>query len=134
MILIGTSTVIYLWLPFAAVIFAGIGNALFYIGGGTISLSLIPRKATAPGIFVAPGALGVLVGTLLGKSGNFSAWPLLLALIGLSTGFIDIGFRSGCGYSRMAVVSIFLSAKRQEDADVIGCYEQLLLPAWIAHI
>jgi FSR family fosmidomycin resistance protein-like MFS transporter len=71
MILIGTLTVIYLWLPFAAVIFTGIGNALFYIGGGTISLSLIPRKATAPGIFVAPGALGVLVGTLLGKSGNF---------------------------------------------------------------
>jgi FSR family fosmidomycin resistance protein-like MFS transporter len=80
LILTGTSTLIFVPLPVAGIIIAGIGNALFHIGGGIVSLNLTPRKATAPGIFVAQGALGVLVGTLLGKNGNFTAWPFLLAM------------------------------------------------------
>jgi len=43
-------------------------------------LNLTPKKATAPGIYVAPGALGLLVGTLLGKGGQFVAWPFILIL------------------------------------------------------
>jgi len=43
-------------------------------------LNLTPKKATAPGIYVAPGALGLLVGTLLGKSGQFIVWPFILIL------------------------------------------------------
>jgi FSR family fosmidomycin resistance protein-like MFS transporter len=69
--------------PIAAIVLAGIGNAFFHVGGGVISLNLTPQKATAPGIFVAPGALGLMAGTLLGKNGDFSAWPFLLALAGL---------------------------------------------------
>jgi len=80
LILTGISTLILPPLPVVAVVIAGIGNALFHIGGGIISLNLTPHKATAPGIFVAPGALGVLVGTLLGKNGNFTVWPFLLAM------------------------------------------------------
>jgi FSR family fosmidomycin resistance protein-like MFS transporter len=80
LVLTGLSTLIFLPLPVVAVVTAGIGNALFHIGGGIISLNLTPRKATAPGIFVAPGALGVLAGTLLGKNGNFAAWPFLFAM------------------------------------------------------
>ena len=80
LILTGVSMLIFLPLPVVAVVIAGIGNALFHIGGGIISLNLTPRKAAAPGIFVAPGALGVLVGTLLGKNGNFIVWPFLLAM------------------------------------------------------
>jgi len=57
---------------YLAVLFAGIGNALFHIGAGTIALNLTPKKATAPGIFVAPGALGLLCGTLIGKAGLFN--------------------------------------------------------------
>ena len=62
--------------PLYAIILAGIGNALFHVGGGTISLNLTKNRASAPGIFVAPGALGLLIGTLYGKSGSFTAWPL----------------------------------------------------------
>ncbi len=83
-IITGISTVIFLPLPVAAVIFAGVGNALFHVGGGIISLNLTPRKATAPGIFVAPGALGLMAGILLGKSGHFTAWPFLLVMAVLS--------------------------------------------------
>ncbi len=74
------STVFIVPVPAAAVVIAGIGNALFHVGGGVVSLGLTPRRAAAPGIFVAPGALGLMVGTLLGKSGHFVAWPFLIGL------------------------------------------------------
>ena len=50
--------------PLYGIILAGTGDALFHVGGGTISLNLTKNKAAAPGIFVAPGALGLLLGTL----------------------------------------------------------------------
>jgi len=67
--------------PFIAGSIAGIGNALFHVGGGIISLNLIPKKATMPGVYVAPGALGLMIGTLIGKGGHFVAWPFLILLI-----------------------------------------------------
>lgn len=67
--------------PLVAVIIAGFGNALFHVGGGTISLNLMRNKATAPAIFVAPGAIGLLFGTLIGKSQNFSIWPFILIIL-----------------------------------------------------
>jgi MFS transporter, FSR family, fosmidomycin resistance protein len=79
-ILVGISAFIFLNFPVLAIVLAGIGNALFHIGGGSISLNLTPQKASAPGIFVAPGALGIMIGTLLGNSGQFVAWPFVLAL------------------------------------------------------
>jgi MFS transporter, FSR family, fosmidomycin resistance protein len=66
--------------PLYAIILAGIGNALFHIGGGIISLNLTKNRAAAPGIFVAPGALGLLIGTLYGKSRSFTVWPLLIII------------------------------------------------------
>ncbi|MGB9762422.1 MAG: hypothetical protein ACPLW7_00165 [Minisyncoccia bacterium] len=79
-VLIVISAITFLSFPIVAIIFAGLGNALFHIGGGIISLNLTPKKASAPGIYVAPGALGLLAGTLLGKSGQFIAWPFILIL------------------------------------------------------
>lgn len=79
-VLIGISAITFLSYPTITIVFAGLGNALFHIGGGSISLNLIPKKASAPGIFVAPGALGLFVGTILGKNGQFIAWPFILIL------------------------------------------------------
>lgn len=69
-----------------AIILAGLGNALFHVGGGSISLNLTPKRATAPGIYVAPGALGLAIGTVIGMGGYFIGWPfvLLLLLAGLA--------------------------------------------------
>jgi len=80
-VLTGLSALTLLSSPIIAIILAGLGNALFHIGGGCISLNLTPKKAAAPGIFVAPGALGLLVGTLLGKNGQFIIWPAILILV-----------------------------------------------------
>lgn len=80
-LLTGISAVTFSFIPLFAIISAGIGNALFHIGGGTVSLNLTPKKASAPGIFVAPGAIGLLVGTMMGKGGSFVAWPFILLLL-----------------------------------------------------
>jgi MFS transporter, FSR family, fosmidomycin resistance protein len=67
--------------PLLAVVTSGIGNAFFHAGGGHASLELTRGKAALPGIFVAPGALGLTVGTLIGKSGGFTSWPFLILLL-----------------------------------------------------
>jgi MFS transporter, FSR family, fosmidomycin resistance protein len=79
------AAIIFSFAPVLAIVLTSIGNALFHVGAGSISLNLTPRKATAPGIFVAPGAIGILVGTLVGKTGSFVAWQfaLLLAILGI---------------------------------------------------
>jgi FSR family fosmidomycin resistance protein-like MFS transporter len=69
-------------LPLLAAVTAGVGNAIFHVGGGIASLNLAPGKAALPGIYVAPGALGLMIGTLVGKSGGFVAWPFILLLVG----------------------------------------------------
>lgn len=50
----------------------GIGNALFHVGGGVGTIRedrAGSRKGQDLGVFVAPGALGLYIGTLLGKQG-----------------------------------------------------------------
>jgi MFS transporter, FSR family, fosmidomycin resistance protein len=74
----------------AVAVFAGLGNALFHVGGGSICLNLTPRKAAAPGVFVATGAIGLFAGTMLGKAGLFSAWPALAALAALCLAMLVI--------------------------------------------
>lgn len=83
MMLVAMSTLM-LDAPLAAVIVTGIGNALFHVAGGQVSLELDFGKATLPGIFVAPGALGVTVGIMIGKSGSFISWPFEIILLVLA--------------------------------------------------
>ena len=66
--------------PLITVILLGFGNSLFHVGGGVISLNLTPKKATAPGIYVAPGTIGLFVGAIYGKSASFSIIPFFLLL------------------------------------------------------
>lgn len=77
--------------PMLAIIFTGLGNALFHSGGGYISLKMGNGRAKLPGLFVAPGAIGLFLGTYWNKipnSENFVLIFLLLISIGLMT-FIE---------------------------------------------
>lgn len=66
----------------AAAIVAGLGNALFHIGGGYEILSGCPRSAGPLGLFVSPGAFGIYFGTLLGKRALLTLWlPGILLLV-----------------------------------------------------
>lgn len=73
-------------LPLAAICLAGLGNALFHVGGGSICLNLKPGSAGPAGAYVAPGAIGLFIGTLVGKGGYFHAWFFILLL--MSAGII----------------------------------------------
>jgi MFS family permease len=84
LILIATA---YLFLnnPLTAILIASIGNALYHVGGGSLVLSLNERKATYIGVFVAPGVLGLTIGSLLSVSNSdVYNWILPVLLLGVS--------------------------------------------------
>jgi len=62
-----------------AVVVAGLGNALFHVGGGVVSAAAAPGRATTLGFFVAPGAAGLALGIVSGRAGD-PVWPFAVAL------------------------------------------------------
>ncbi|MCL2723726.1 MAG: hypothetical protein FWD69_04745 [Polyangiaceae bacterium] len=67
---------------------AGIGNALFHLGAGASVLRFSGAHATPAGLFVAPGALGLGIGSWMGKTGIGPTWPLI-ALVLLALPLVD---------------------------------------------
>jgi len=65
-------------IPILAIILIGVGNAIFHIGLGVVSLSVDPKKAAVPGIMVSTGAFGLLVGGLISATKQF---PLVETII-----------------------------------------------------
>ena len=51
-----------------ACIAAGLGNALFHLGGGIDTLNECGEKCGKLGVFVSPGAFGIFFGTKLGRA------------------------------------------------------------------
>ncbi len=51
----------------------GMGNSLFHVGGGTRTLLNADRKAGPLGVFVAPGCIGLVLGTLFPQFGTVFA-------------------------------------------------------------
>jgi MFS transporter, FSR family, fosmidomycin resistance protein len=74
--------------PFIAVGFAGLGNAFFHVGGGAVTLMLAPGRARAPGLFVAPGALGIAIGAMIGRNGPVEPVLFLCLLFAALTAVI----------------------------------------------
>jgi FSR family fosmidomycin resistance protein-like MFS transporter len=76
------SLTFFISLPIISIVIIGLGNALFHVGAGTIGLNLTPKKATAPGILVAPGAIGLFLGTIIAKFYGFSLLiPTIISFI-----------------------------------------------------
>ena len=67
----------------AAVVAAGLGNAVFHVGGGVTAAAVAPGRATPLGLFVAPGAAGVAAGIAVGRAGG-PAWPFVVAMLALT--------------------------------------------------
>jgi FSR family fosmidomycin resistance protein-like MFS transporter len=55
-------------LPIMAALAAGVGNGMFHVGGGIDVLNLSRKKSGLLGIFVAPGAFGLYIGTKIRKA------------------------------------------------------------------
>ncbi|MCI8328621.1 MAG: hypothetical protein HFG02_03115 [Oscillibacter sp.] len=66
--------------PAAMAVTAGVGNALFHLGGGIDVLNGGGKRAAALGVFVSPGAAGLALGGLWGRG---DAPPLWLGPLGL---------------------------------------------------
>ena len=64
--------------PVALCLAAGIGNALFHIGGGTDILSISGSRAGLLGVFVSPGAFGLFTGAMLKE--HASVQPVCMAV------------------------------------------------------
>ena len=77
---------------FVALLMAGIGNALFHVGGGSLVLSIKSKTATWAGLFIAPGGIGLATGSLLAFSQTYISLmllPLTLILLALLLYFVQ---------------------------------------------
>ena len=77
-LLTAASCVLGAW-PTALSVTAGLGNALFHIGGGRDTLAVSGDRARLLGVFVSPGAFGLFLGAMLGRGSAGAAFvPILL--------------------------------------------------------
>jgi FSR family fosmidomycin resistance protein-like MFS transporter len=74
-------------MPAGAVALAGIGSAAFHVGGGALALCATRGRAAGPGLFAAPGVVGLAVGGALAVGGQR---PLLLFLVPLIAAIVVI--------------------------------------------
>lgn len=89
-------------LPALSAVTAGVGNALFHLGGGIDVLNRSEQRAAALGVFVSPGALGLYLGSYWGHRAAPGLWlppagllMLCMAILLLVRREAGPGFRSG---------------------------------------
>ena len=70
--------------PVPAAVTAGVGNALFHLGGGIDVLNVSGQRAAALGVFVSPGALGLFIGSLWARGTAGGLWIAPAVLLGLA--------------------------------------------------
>ncbi len=67
--------------PLAGAVVAGIGNACFHVGAGAVVLRKSFGKGAESGIFVGPGAFGLVAGLWLGLHSHLFRPPLTFLLV-----------------------------------------------------
>jgi MFS transporter, FSR family, fosmidomycin resistance protein len=72
----------------------GLGNAMYHVGAGVISYGATYRRASGSGVFIAPGALGVVAGRMLGTNGLQLVWPVV-ALCAVGIVYLALGREQG---------------------------------------
>lgn len=77
---------------YSALIIVSVGNALYHVGGGSLVLSVKEKKATFSGIYVAPGGIGLVLGSWLSTSQsviNLILFPIILIVLSFILFFIE---------------------------------------------
>ena len=80
-------------LPLLRVILVGLGNSVFHVAGGAYTLEESGGRAGILGVFVAPGAIGLTLGTLWPSLGVLFA--VLLALCAAAEILLSRAVRAG---------------------------------------
>ncbi len=73
---------------------AGVGNALFHLGGGIDVLNRGEKRCAALGVFVSPGALGLYLGTAWGQGVSVPLFIAPAVLLVLAAAVLDLGRRT----------------------------------------
>lgn len=76
--------------PHLAVALAGAGSAAFHVGGGALACCATRGRTAGPGLFAAPGVVGLATGGALATAGYLAAWPFLLLLLGLAVALMRL--------------------------------------------
>ena len=79
---------------------AGLGNAMFHVGGGLDTLNMSEGKSSLLGLFVSPGAFGLFLGSLLARTEFSAAVP---AAVLLFTAILIIGLCRAPGNAELQI-------------------------------
>jgi FSR family fosmidomycin resistance protein-like MFS transporter len=96
-LLVAASLAVSRYQVVAGVIVVGIGNALFHVGAGAHVLRVSGNRATESGVFVGPGAVGLVTGIWMGSQRVEARWAIVgLVAVGavLLTWLVRQGGRS----------------------------------------
>lgn len=113
----------------------GLGNALFHLGGGVGTIHEDEAKGwqgRGLGVFVAPGALGLYMGTQLAKTGILPKF-ILAIFIGLPA-VLCLGWcrRRMCMQRKMPVYEVAVSNIDKESIGLLlGCLVVVILRSYI---
>ena len=75
-------------LPVLAAVTAGVGNALFHLGGGLDALNAGGDRAGGLGVFVSPGALGLFLGSAWARGTAGGLWAAPAGLLALAAAIL----------------------------------------------
>lgn len=109
----------------------GLGNALFHLGGGVGTIQEDEAKGwrgRGLGVFVAPGALGLYLGTLLAKEEGIPMSALLISI-----GLLGVGCLGWC-YRRMNTqkkIAAEISPEKGVLSLLLGCVAVVILRSYI---
>ena len=67
--------------PWTGAALAGIGNACFHVGAGAVVLRQSYGRAAESGVFVGPGAIGLVTGLWLGLNSDLWRLPIIALLV-----------------------------------------------------
>lgn len=113
-------------------ILLGLGNALFHLGGGVGTIYEDREKGwrgRGLGVFVAPGALGLYIGTQLGKNKAGGVWPVAVVLV--MVGICLLGKRILCRDASAKPVGKEHAEKTGYGWLLLGCMAVVVLRSYI---
>ena len=124
MIIVAAGAVLPCGIVLKAII-VGLGNSLFHVTGGIVTLRKSNGKAAPLGLFVAPGAFGVTLGTL---------WPSALkwtaALLAIAALICMWAYKTGCKTAETASLADNTTSieKSAENVENVSDQENSRLP------
>ncbi len=110
-------SVIFISVPIISVLLASFGNSFFHVGGGIICLKLGKGNSAIPGMYVAPGAIGLFAGLLIAKDNLLSPYifagllAIMTILICLNTyecQNVDSKIKKPIIYNKFILITIFM--------------------------